>query len=379
MTSAAQSEAHTIIHVFENIPHHYHNFMHFFAKHATGNGFPPLAAHSVYVQTSGDSDVDAQNQQALATLGIENVNVYSCQKTLLRALKAESGKAEFVFHSMLCRWLWLRLFLSSINARSHWVCWGADLYQHILNEPTFKQRVAKQIQSWACQRMRSVKCLNPGDARLLTQVLGRTQVDVLPYPLVGVSAPDSFMPFAEGEELSLLLGNSAAQSNNHIELIDAVSPFAQQAMKAYMPLNYAGSPEYVEQVIKYGKEQLGEAFIPITDMLSKSEYDQLLASIDGAVFAHNRQQGLYVAYYMMLHGKKLFLKDTTSTFENFQHYGFHIESLRQLSHQEFEKVCSFDDSLRTHNQSILMSHFTEQALGRHWGKFFSDIKAQSCR
>lgn len=377
MTSAAQSQKCNIVHIFEHIPHHYHNFMRFFAQYAVGGTYPPLATHCVYIQTSGDSEVDAQNQQALTELGLAEVSVYHNHKVLLQALKAQPKVTQFVFHSMLCRWLWLRLFLSSINARSHWVCWGADLYQHILNEPTVKQRVAKQVQSWACQRMRSVKCLNPGDAQLVTKVLGRKQVDVLPYPLVGVSAPESLMPFAQGGQLRLLLGNSAAQSNNHFALIDAVAPFASQPITVYVPLNYAGSPEYIESVIKYGKEKLGEAFNPITDMLSKKEYDQLLASVDGAVFAHDRQQGLYVAYYMMLHGKKLFVKHTTSTYENFVHYGFHIESLMSLSTQSFKQLQTFEPSMRHHNQSVLTAHFSEQVLGPHWGRFFRQIQVGS--
>lgn len=362
-----------IVHVFENIPHHYHNFMRFFANYASDNDYPLINTHGVYIQSSGDKQADMRNRQTLLELGLAWVKIYDSQKSLLQALIAEDAQARFIFHSLLSRWIWLRLLLSPVNKRAHWVCWGADLYQHILNSPTFKQRVAKVVQSRACQRMLSVKCLNPGDAKLLTNLLGRKQVDVLPYPLVGVSPPEQLSTFAASGQLRLLLGNSAAESNNHIELIDTVRRFASDNLTVYMPLNYAGRPEYVERIIEYGRAQLGEAFVPVTEMLSKQQYDELLASVDGAVFAHDRQQGLYVAYYMMLHGKKLFLKDATSTYDNFQHYGFHVESLAQLSEQAFSQLCSFDNEQRLKNQTVLTNHFTEQALGPQWGDFFQQI------
>lgn len=387
-----------IVHIFENIPHHYHNFIQFYANHGSGGAFPPINQHKVYIQASGDTAKDSENSQQLNKTGVSQVTLYSSHKELLTLLSREKAGSQFIFHSLLSRWLWLSLLFSSVTARSHWVSWGADLYQHVLNpvqgqqktneKSTFKQKaivkqkdrlkqkLAKWIQSIASRRMMSVKCLNPGDAALLTSVLGRKTVDVLPYPLVGVGLPDWLSPFG-GESVSLLLGNSAAPSNNHFELIDAVAGLADSRVMAYMPLNYAGSEEHTAKVISYGKQQLGSAFHPITEMLTKDQYDKLLASVDGAVFAHDRQQGLYVAYYMMLHGKKLFLKASTSTYDNFVHYGFAVESLEQLANQSYQSLSTFNDEIRLANQSILNHSFTEQALGPKWGDFFQQITVSS--
>ncbi|CAH1552916.1 TDP-N-acetylfucosamine:lipid II N-acetylfucosaminyltransferase family protein [Vibrio rotiferianus] len=361
-----------IIHIFENIPHHYHNFMQFFANYSCDGRFPDISRHKVYIQTSGDPDSDKQNHQQLEAIGVQSVVIYPDHAQLLSQLNGEPQNTQFIFHSLLSRWLWLRLFLSPVSARSHWVSWGADLYQHILTKATLKQKIAKWIQSITCRRMLSVKCLNPGDADLLSTTLHRSTVGVLPYPLVGVSVPDTLSQFG-AVKVKLLLGNSAAPSNNHFELIDSVAALNDQRVEVHMPLNYAGSEAYVAEVIRYGEERLGRAFNPITEMLTKERYDELLASVDGAVFAHDRQQGLYVAYYMMLHGKKLFLKASTSTYDNFVSYGFRVESLEELANQPYQTLATFSDEERFANQSILSHHFTEKALGPKWGEFFRKI------
>ena len=372
-----------IIHIFEAIPHHYLNFVGFFMRHACGGKWPQPHRHVVYIASSGDSEQDNAHQQQLLALGVARVVVYDHHAGLLAKLNQEARHSQFIFHSLLSRWLWLRLRFSGLLPRSHWVSWGADLYQHTLGPSSLKQRIARRIQASACARLRSVTCLNPGDAQLLTQVLGRQKVEVRPYPIVGVSAPvvsqQDKATGQAGQPIRLLLGNSAAPSNNHHELIAAVQPFIAQAshsersIRCYMPLNYAGRADYVQQIIDHGREQLGAAFVPITEMLTKQDYDQLLASVDGAVFAHDRQQGLYVAYYMLLNGKKLFLKQTTSTYQNFIHYGLHIESLEQLASQSLSHLAASDPQHRLNNQTIVTQQFTETALGPKWGAFFASL------
>lgn len=342
-----------------------------------------FSEHQVYIQTCSNHENDELNKKKLQDLGIFRVRVYPNEKALvnqLKQMKTDHKNIHFVFHSMLSRWLWFYLFPTHLPNTSTWVSWGADLYQHIIAQPQkkswsqkIKQRLAKQIQAMTCQRFHSVKTLNPGDAELLRSTLGRSRVDVLPYPLVGVEAPEVFIDKKE-PIFRLLLGNSAAPSNNHYELLDSVSHLKAHNIELVMPLNYAGEALYIEQVIKYGHTLFGDKFVPITDMLSKQKYDELLTSIDGTVFAHDRQQGLYVAYYMMLHGKKLFLKSSTSTYQNFCHYGFHVEDLELLSACDFNELMHNPMGNRSKNQQVLQHTFTEKALAPKWSQFFIETQ-----
>ncbi|WP_108947088.1 TDP-N-acetylfucosamine:lipid II N-acetylfucosaminyltransferase [Shewanella halifaxensis] len=355
-----------IIHIFENIPHHYHNFISFFVNNC-GNEFK----HRALIQSSNDPLTDNNNINLLGDLGC-TAATYSNNSQLLSLMKQEAKESEFIFHSLTNRKLWLELLFSGFLKRSSWVSWGADIYQYVLKKQTLKQVIAKTIHSLACKKMHYVKSLNPGDGKLITQILGRKKVETLPYPLVGVKQPEHLGIEASANQ-KILLGNSAAKSNNHFELLDSIKHLAADDISVYMPLNYAGTPDYIDEVVEYGQTLFGDKFKPTFEMLSKEEYDQLLASIDVTVFAHDRQQGLYVAYYMMLHGKKLFLKASTSTFTNFKSYGFDVFSLENLASIQYQELKQINYTSQLKNQNTLINNFTEKALAKKWHAFFQKL------
>ncbi|WP_299791169.1 TDP-N-acetylfucosamine:lipid II N-acetylfucosaminyltransferase [uncultured Shewanella sp.] len=358
-----------IIHIFENIPHHYHNFIKFFINHC-GNEFK----HKVLIESSSNTNNDEENVRLLNELGCQAA-IYRNHQQLILLMKQEDKNAEFIFHSLLNRRLWLKLLLTNLPKRSSWVSWGADTYQYLINKQDMKQHVARMIHSITCNRMHYVKSLNPGDGKLINQLLGRKQVETLPYPLVGVEKPET-LDSKSHKTQTILLGNSAAKSNNHFELLDSIKHLATEDISVLMPLNYAGTQDYIHSVITQGNKLFGNKFQPITEMLSKAEYDNLLAGVDITVFAHDRQQGLYVAYYMMLHGKKLFLKASTSTFENFKSYQFDVHSLENLSQLTYEQLKQTDPVKQVTNQNILLENFTEAALARKWHHFFGKLSQQ---
>ncbi|SUI75370.1 TDP-N-acetylfucosamine:lipid II N-acetylfucosaminyltransferase [Shewanella morhuae] len=366
-----------IVHIFENIPHHYHNFMRFFVEYASHDSSGAVVSnnnsimHKVYIPIDTNLETHNDNMAKMTLLDCE-VCSYDGHKSLIKALKAEDPNRQFIFHSMLSRRLWLELMLTSLPARSHWVSWGGDLYQNIFVQATFKQQVAKWVQALTCRRFASVKSLNPGDGQLIKQILGRKKVDTLPYPLVGVEVPTRLTETAKSP-CTLLLGNSAAPSNNHFELLAAVAHLKNKEIKVVMPLNYAGSQDYIATVIKQGEQLFGDKFEPLLNMLTKQEYDQLLLAVDVAVFAHDRQQGLYVAYHMMLHGKKLFLKQSTTSYSNFIQYGFYVQSLSELASYDYSQLLVIEPQQQRHNQQQMINTFTEQALGPQWFAFFSQL------
>ena len=137
-------------------------------------------------------------------------------------------------------------------------------------------------------------------------------------------------------------------------------------------MNYGGEQAYIDDVISYGKDKLGERFQPITQMLEKSQYDTLLNKVSATVFAQHRQQGLYVAYAMLLMGKPIFLLRSTSSYKNLSELGFNIyatDSLADMSAKEFAQVITAQDST---NQQLMQSHFTEAALAPKWHKHLSE-------
>jgi hypothetical protein len=288
---------------------------------------------------------------------------YDGNHDLIKKMRAEPNTTRFVFHGMFSRKFLFQLLLSRFPKRSAWVCWGADLYQHKSDKPTIKAKFARWIHSLLVARLHSVFALNKGDGELIQQLLWKRPVTVLPYPLIGsdgisVELNDTFK--------TILVGNSGAPSNEHIEALSWLARFANSAIKVVVPLNYGGSPEYVEQVIKHGRALFSDKFLPITEMLDKNEYDKLLASVDVGVFAHYRQQGLYVVYSLFLRRKKMYIRSSTSSFESLIGSGFSVFASEDIVEQDFNVFTKLDSETADHNEKLMQFTYSETALLPKW-------------
>jgi len=253
------------------------------------------------------------------------------------------------------------------------VFWGAELYRHNKKHRTIKQHIAQYIHQFLIFRFKYVITLNPGDAQLVQHYLKRKKVQVLPYPLIGLSKNNTVTSHRANSTYKILLGNSAAASNEHKFALQQLTHLAAENIEIIVPLNYAGNPDYIQQVIDYGRLLFADKFTPITDMLQKSAYDDLLARVDMTVFAHQRQQGLYVAYAMLLMGKPMFLCSSTSSFSNLNSLGFSVYATENLASTAFKQLVNLMETVNTDNQQLMEQHFTEQALAPKWSVFLNEL------
>jgi len=83
----------------------------------------------------------------------------------------------------------------------------------------------------------------------------------LPYPLIGFNV-DPVSPISEKTEtpIKILVGNSAAISNEHEYAFEPLSHLANEKVEIIVPLNYAGTPDYIFEVIKKGLAIFGDKF-----------------------------------------------------------------------------------------------------------------------
>ena len=56
---------------------------------------------------------------------------------------------------------------------------------------------------------------------------------------------------------NILLGNSASLFGNHIDIMKLIAPYVEDDVKIICPLSYAGTPIYIQEVIKQGKKIFG--------------------------------------------------------------------------------------------------------------------------
>ncbi|MDG1750970.1 MAG: TDP-N-acetylfucosamine:lipid II N-acetylfucosaminyltransferase [Thalassotalea sp.] len=352
----------TLIHVFDDTPHHYLPMMSFFIN----------KCHIEVPQQFW-----ARKPKKLMGMTTENVVFYDNDKQLVQELKKLSKDTQVIFHGLFELHIWRRLIFLSVAKQCSCIFWGADIYRHTRKNRAFKHYIAQFIHALLIKRFKVVKSLNDGDSKLVTQHLFRKEVGVLPYPLIGFpdefNTAESFNAEEKSYPLKVMVGNSAAASNNHIYAFEQLSHLADENIEVIVPLNYAGTPEYIEQVIKRGHQIFGSKFKPITAMLSKVEYDELLMQVDASIFAHNRQQGLYVVYAMFLQGKPMFLSSNTSSFIDLNKLGFKVYDIDKVNLLTIDDFDLLSRSIKTENIDLMHKTFTEEALAPKWSCFLNGL------
>lgn len=128
---------------------------------------------------------------------------------------------------------------------------------------------------------------------------------------------------------NVLLGNSADPSNNHIEAINyLVDKMKMNQRKIVLPLSYPRNTSYVESIINFGNEILGDSFLPVVDFLPFREYSHLLKSCSYVIMFHERQQALGNIQLCLWNGCKVFLSKTSVLYKYLKSMGFIIFSVQ---------------------------------------------------
>ena len=335
-----------IIHIFADTPHHYKPMQQFFSQQCT-----PDAEQQFWVKTPEP---------------IPNFINYKDNTELFSLLKSTAKEDQIVFHGSFDMHVWKKLLFHSVTKRSSCVLWGAELYRHTKANRTIKERIVHVLHALVINRYKHVFALNKGDASLAQRVLFKRNVKVLPYPLIGMKVEQDREQLTSEKPLKILVGNSASSSNNHIDALNKLAHLAGESVEIIMPLNYGGEQSYIDEVIKHATALFGNKFNAITTMLNKQDYDKLLNDVHLTVFAQHRQQGLYVAYAMLLMGKPMFLLSNTSSYTYLTELGFEIHKTDEVASMNFSELKELINKDNNRNPDLMNQHFTEQALAPKW-------------
>ena len=140
------------------------------------------------------------------------------------------------------------------------------------------------------------------------------------------------------KEDKLLIGNSAAPTNNHFEIFRILSQMDTSKYRLITPLNYGADKKWIDILVAQGQKMLGQNFEPITSFLSFNKYSELISGCSHAIFYHERQQGLGNIYFLLENGCKLFLSENSATYKYFKSIGLHVYSIQsELTQKNLDK------------------------------------------
>ncbi|MDP4982461.1 TDP-N-acetylfucosamine:lipid II N-acetylfucosaminyltransferase [Pseudoalteromonas tunicata] len=340
-----------IIHIFADTPHHYQPMQRFFSTQCVVS-----CSQQFWVRSN-----EPISDSAFIS--------YSTLTELFILLGELPHSAKVIFHGLFDTAIWQKLLFNPIITRSYCVIWGAELYRH--QQRGLKAVVNRVLHGLLLHKMAGVFTLTPGDAQLVASLLKRKNAHVLPYPLIGLQLVERQLNTLG--TIKILVGNSAAPSNEHFKAFSCLAHLATENIEIIVPLNYGGEADYIAKTIKQGRAIFADKFKPITDMLSKEDYDALLQQVSLTVFSQQRQQGLYVVYAMLLQGKPIFLNSTTTSFVNLASLGFEVGATEQLSSLSFAGLFTLLSKPNAVNQALMQNHFTEQALGPKWSAVLNEL------
>lgn len=281
---------------------------------------------------------------------------------------------KIICHSLSVSALFLLSTHPFLIRKSVWVVWGYDLYDFREKDVlycSYTQKVFFAMKKVVAKRIQHIVARYP-DCKLLR----------LWYHSDGRCAP--IEPLYGGEEnllppktvthdhLNILVGNSATETNRHLDVLQLLSKFSHENLRIYLPLSY-GNMGYAQQVRECARNLFGEKAIILDTFVPSEEYNRFLQTIDVAIFNNNRQQALGNITTSLSVGAKVYLNEDSPLWDIFCEYEFivhPISSIESISYGDF-KSPSPDESQKNYTRAHQI--YSDERGVHGWTKVFDSI------
>ncbi|ELZ5773645.1 TDP-N-acetylfucosamine:lipid II N-acetylfucosaminyltransferase [Vibrio metschnikovii] len=268
---------------------------------------------------------------------------------------------------MLCFMPWL-------HKKLYWIIWGGDLYCHELAVKNLIFRIVDPFRKILISRLKGLITYVDGDYEKAQQWYGATGklYECIMYKsniYKGSALTENDFKHSDKEGVSkvnIQVGNSADPTNNHEQIFNKLSKFdvINKVDKIYCPLSY-GNLVYAQHIKKLGIKMFGDKFYPLMSFMPLHEYEAILDVIDIAIFAHERQQAMGNTINLLGRGKKVYMRDDTSSYALFNKLDIIVHRLDDL---ELRKQ-DLDVSIK--NNHKIINYFNETHLVYQLSKIFS--------
>lgn len=240
----------------------------------------------------------------------------------------------------------LLYFNQELLKKCYWIMWGGDFY-FPEKQTWFRHQIIKNMaflitgtngdyqlaKKWYKASGKNIKCFN--------------------YP--SNLYKDYNIKEKENSTINILLGNSATETNNHIEILNSLSKYKNENIKIFTPLSY-GNVEYGNLIVQKGSEIFGDKFIPFLQFMPFEEYMNFLSAIDIAIFNHERQQAFGNIISLLGMGKKVYIHKNSTLNGVFNEYNLEIFHLDNLD------LILLDEQIKNTNISNTKANFSKETL-----------------
>ena len=285
-------------------------------------------------------------------------------KLLVRMFESK----KIIVHGLASPYLLFYLYLFPfLRNRVFWAMHGKDLYFfRTLKRVRFYHRLYEFFRKKVLREIRVVISDNHEDVKLLRLWYGSNAkvFASFTYPSNFFRPNQQSAPTKAENPFRILVGNSADPANDHQRAFEILAGFPKQAIKLFAPLSY-GDPAYRAEVVREGKARFGESFEPMTEFLSREEYNRFLTSIDAGLFTNTRQQGMGNIISLLGMGKKVYINPEVSSWRFFGSLGLTLYSCEEFSLNRCEP------EVAAGNREIVKNYYSEANLLKQWQEIFA--------
>lgn len=158
---------------------------------------------------------------------------------------------------------------------------------------------------------------------------------------------------------NILIGNSAAETNNHLEVFQYLKNVNVGDRKIIVPLSYGGWKVQKQIIMESYEKEFHNQFVPILNFMPFADYKRIISSCSIAIFGHERQQAMGNITTALNMGCKVFLSNTSPVFTFLKKLGLYVYTIQNdLSTCEINTPLTEEE--KSHNRNILYSMYNEE-------------------
>jgi len=300
-----------------------------------------------------------------------------------RFVECAKKSRHVIIHSLFDARLFFWLFFhKSLLKKSTWVIWGADAYDYLDANYSLKgfrffvkSRIKRFMKRFIIRNLDSIACLVKGDYDYVKDYYKtRAIYKYVFYPNpVDIDILDSLKQIErkEGECKRILVGNSAAQRNRHVEVLESLKAYDGN-FEILCPLSY-GDKQYAQSVIDIGKRLFGDRFIPLTDFLDSRPYAEVLNSVDVAVFNHKEQGALGSIFALLYLKKKVYIRSETTHWKTLKDLGLTLFDTNLILQGKADLLAPLEEVYAERNREIIRRELSEEKCARLWANLFDNV------
>lgn len=290
-----------------------------------------------------------------------------------------------------------------LGIKVFWFGWGYDIYNYPKQRPflkwnLYKPLTAKYLRPSLYKKGRSLvsKLLFTlkGNGRVYKRALNRVdyfagiiefEYDLLKsnpnfraqkvsFVYSSICSVTSYGNFEKYDGRNILIGNSAADTNNHLDLLEHLKLLDLSDRKIILPLSYAGAEKYVSDVVNAYKSFFGDSVIALTSFMPFEQYKKYILSCNVAIFFMERQQAMGNIHSALKFGCKVYLSNKNPVYEYYKGLGFSVYSVeKELSNEHIS--IGLTDAEIDNNRFLLKNRYEYKSYLNKLETIYQAIKS----